>query len=71
MTTLKERMKQVRGVIDASYNFGAMSLAVYYEGTSDLERIKIQVADKIDGAMLHSSINTVNYYSTEVKPVEP
>jgi len=63
MTTLLNKMKQISGVVDASYNFEAMTLAIYYNG--DLEQIKILVADKIGCAMLHNSIEMVNYYSVE------
>ena len=59
------RMKQIDGVTNAAYNFDAMTLAIYYKATANLELLKIRVAKEIGTAMLQNAIPTINFYSEE------
>ncbi len=62
---ITERIEMIDGVESCYYSFDTMSIAVYYKVDFDLSVIQIRVADAIDKANVHNSIETQNYYSIE------
>ena len=58
---IKDRMKKIAGVINATWNPSDLSLGIYYECDVSLDKLKLKVVDQIDRASLHRAIEKINF----------
>ena len=58
---IKDRMKKINGVINATWNPTNLSLGIYYECDASLDTVKAKVVNQIDKASLHRAIEKINF----------
>lgn len=60
---IKTDMMQIKGVLDARYNYDAMSLAIYYDEKANVNIIERLVWDRLDYRGLLEAVQKFTFIS--------